>query len=65
MPNKDREELAEQYAVSAIKLLNCARNAGYFYKADEQAQLRANADLEALRRRPEFLQFVKSIGGTL
>jgi hypothetical protein len=47
LPAADRQRLAEQYAVSAVRLLNCAQRAGYF---DSPRQ----ANREALDKDPTF-----------
>jgi tRNA A-37 threonylcarbamoyl transferase component Bud32 len=47
LPAADRQRLAEQYAVSAVRLLNCAERAGYF---DSPRQ----AHREALDKDPTF-----------
>lgn len=57
---KDRRELSEQYALSAVKLLGCARDAGFFEKAENRSQLLTNSELDALRNRADFQRFLAS-----
>jgi len=61
LQSKDRHELAEQYAASAVKLLGCARAAGFFNRKDNQALVRANPELDVLRRRADFRQFLAGL----
>jgi hypothetical protein len=52
---KDRQQLAEQYAASAVKLLKCAQNLAFFdNKPDNVKRLQKNEDLLRLKDRPDF-----------
>lgn len=57
----DRHELAEQYAASAVKLLGCAKTAGFFNRKDNQSLLRSDIDLDVLRNRDDFRQFMAGL----
>jgi eukaryotic-like serine/threonine-protein kinase len=57
---EDRTPLAEQYAVSAVRLLECAKQVGFFGgkgSANRRA-LEASPELAALRSRADYKQFV-------
>jgi hypothetical protein len=47
LPQEDRQRLAEQYAASAVRLLNCAERAGWFAPPRQ-------ANREALDKDPTF-----------
>jgi serine/threonine-protein kinase len=63
LPVEDGKRLAEQYAVSAVRLLNCAASAGFFDK-DRPANrlaLKQNADLAILRARQDYKEFATGL----
>ena len=57
---EDRIPLAEQYAVSAVRLLDCAKQVGFFGGAGSanRRALETNADLAILRSRDDYKRFV-------
>lgn len=60
---EDRQRLAEQYALSAVRLLKCAQSVGFFeaVKSKNREALETNADLMCLRSRDDFKRFVASL----
>ncbi len=59
LPADDRDRLAEQYAVSAVRLLNCAEQAGFFRpsRPANRAALDTSSELAPLRQRPDYRRF--------
>jgi hypothetical protein len=59
LPADDRQRLAEQYAVSAVRLLNCAEKVGFFAppRRGNRTRLDTAADLAILRERSDYRQF--------
>jgi tRNA A-37 threonylcarbamoyl transferase component Bud32 len=58
---EDRKQLAEQYAASAVRLLNCAKNAKFFdhkWSVENRRALDTAKDLDCLRDREDFKRFV-------
>jgi len=51
---KDRKELADQYATSAVKLLLCAQKVGFFDKVYNRDRLQKNGDLLRLKGHRDF-----------
>jgi serine/threonine protein kinase len=51
---KDRKQLADQYATSAVKLLLCAQKVGFFTRSDNRKRLQTNGDLLRLKEHPNF-----------
>ncbi len=57
-----REELAKQYVSKAVELLDLARRtAGEQFGPAFKKQLRSDTDLNPIRQRPEFVEFLKTI----
>jgi serine/threonine protein kinase len=56
LPAADRRRLAEQYAVSAVRLLNCAERVGFFDRARQENReaLEKSTDLAILRERADY-----------
>jgi hypothetical protein len=61
LPPPARGKLAEEYARSATELLIKARDHGYFNSA-RAAQLRTDADFDALRSRAAFQKLLRELG---
>jgi serine/threonine protein kinase/tetratricopeptide (TPR) repeat protein len=59
----ERQQLAERYAVQAVQLLRRLLAAGQLKGPVRLAQLRKDADLDALRSRADFQGLVKEIEG--
>jgi hypothetical protein len=59
LPEDDRKRLAEQYAVSAVRLLNCAQSVGFFARPREanRTRLDKDPDLAVLRERGDYRRF--------
>ncbi len=59
LPEQDRQRLAEQYAVSSMRLLNCAQSAGFFdeARAESRAALDNDPNLAVLHDRAEYKRF--------
>ena len=57
---EDRVPLAEQYAVSAVRLLDCAKQVGFFGSTGSanRRALVTNPDLAVLRSRDDYKRFV-------
>ena len=57
---EDRTPLAEQYAVSAVRLLNCAKQVGFFEGkgAANRRAFESRPDLAVLRSRADYKRFV-------
>jgi serine/threonine protein kinase len=53
----DRDRLAEQYAVSAVRLLNCAEQVGFFARPANRDALEKSAELAPLRDRADYRRF--------
>jgi predicted Zn-dependent protease len=51
---KDSKNLSDEYAAEAMRLLNAAGDRKYFNSLKQQTMLAEDADLDALRNRPEF-----------
>ena len=64
LPFADRAELAEQYAESGVKLLECARQQGFFdpEKPANRALLKTDPNLASFRFRSDFKLLVNQIG---
>ena len=59
LPFADRKELAEQYAVSSVRLLDCAFQQGFFdpiTKKENREAFRSDGDLDLLRGREDFIR---------
>jgi hypothetical protein len=56
LPAADRQRLAEQYAVSSVRLLSCAERVGFFARARTQNRelLEKSPDLAILRERADY-----------
>ena len=56
LAREDRASLAEQYAVSAVRLLDCAKRVGYFGSmgSANRLALEKNRDLDILRSRTDY-----------
>jgi hypothetical protein len=63
LPFADRAELAEQYAHSAVKLLECARLQRFFdpEKTANRRSLQTDRDLEVLHNRADFKMFLSAL----
>jgi tetratricopeptide (TPR) repeat protein len=59
----DRDRLTEQYAAKAVGWLRRAQAAGYFQNPVRVAHLHKDSDLDPLRPRPEFQQFLAELQG--
>jgi serine/threonine protein kinase len=59
LPPEDRQRLAEQYAVSAVRLLNCAEQVGFFDPAQSEnlAALDTDPHLVVLHDRADYKKF--------
>jgi serine/threonine protein kinase len=59
LPADDRRRLGEQYAVSAVRLLNCAEKVGFFSRTRKEnlSTLDRDLDLASLRDRADYRQF--------
>jgi hypothetical protein len=59
LPAEDRQRLAEQYAVSAVRLLNCAEQVGFFDPAEPENREALDSDpyLVSLRDRADYKKF--------
>jgi tetratricopeptide (TPR) repeat protein len=58
---KAHVSLADRYAAGAVALLRRSRDAGYFQDTERVAHLQRDSDLDSLRSRAEFLQFVAEL----
>ena len=60
---EDRTLLGKQYAVSAVRLLGCAKQVGFFAAKGSESRptLAKNSDLEVLRSREDYKQFVAQL----
>jgi serine/threonine protein kinase len=56
LPAEDRSRLAEQYAASAVRLLGCAEQVGFFEpkRPENREALKKSADLAVLRSRADY-----------
>jgi serine/threonine protein kinase len=59
LPPEDRQRLAEQYAVSAVRLLNCAEQVGFFDPAqpENRQALDSDPNLVVLHDRADYKKF--------
>jgi hypothetical protein len=55
------EELAGEYAGRGLALLGRARQAGFFKDPAAAARLHKDADLDALRARPDFRKWLAEV----
>jgi tetratricopeptide (TPR) repeat protein len=62
LPADERRRRAERHAAQAVELLGQARGKGHFENAHRLAQLQADADLAALRSRPDFAALTAGLG---
>jgi serine/threonine-protein kinase len=58
----ERGRLVEKYAGRAVALLQQARKAGYFDPPDTAAWVKKDTDLDPLRKRSDFLTFLRDLG---
>jgi hypothetical protein len=58
---EDRGRLAERYAAMAVKLLRCAAAVKYFERSENRQDLETRADLDPLRPRSDFQDFVTTL----
>src|SRR5262249_5175492 len=65
LPDDDRRRLADQYAVSAVRLLNCARLVGFFDQSRTKnlEALDRDPDLAPLRQRDDYKFFRDRLPG--
>jgi serine/threonine protein kinase len=63
MAGEDRDRLAEQFAVSAVRLLGCAETVGFFERgrAANRQELHKSKDLAVLRSRPDYKRLVSRL----
>jgi tetratricopeptide (TPR) repeat protein len=61
-PPAEREALADRYAARALALLRDADRAGYFRDPANLRNMKGDADLTALRPRPDFRTFERDAG---
>jgi hypothetical protein len=63
LTSSDQERLAEQYAASAIRLLNCAEKAGYFVvdRKTKRESLNDDPAFARLRSRADYQRFVERL----
>jgi tetratricopeptide (TPR) repeat protein len=57
----DRTTLADRYGNRAIELLRAALRDGFARRASEREILRAGADLDAIRNRPDFAELLRDV----
>jgi hypothetical protein len=57
----ERAELIDKYAVRAVALLKEDRTLGYFKDPENLAHMKQDTDLDPLRDRDDFKQFVKEL----
>jgi hypothetical protein len=58
---QDRDRLAERFAAMAVKLLRCAASVKYFDRSENRKELETRADLDPLRPRSDFREFVAAL----
>ncbi|MBI3468334.1 MAG: tetratricopeptide repeat protein [Planctomycetes bacterium] len=61
MSEPERQKLSDQYAARAVELLRRARLAGFFQDPSRVDHLRTDPDLDPIRPRAEFVQFLKEL----
>ncbi|MEE2991373.1 MAG: tetratricopeptide repeat protein [Planctomycetota bacterium] len=61
LPELDRAERADQHAGRAIEILHAAREAGFFNNPVNVVMLTKESAVDSLRKRDEFLQFLKEL----
>jgi serine/threonine protein kinase len=59
----DRQRLAEQYAVCAVRLLNCAERVGFFTRSRKESRemLEKSTDLAILRQRADYRSLLQRL----
>ncbi len=62
LPTPEREKLAEDYALLALKQLHRAQAAGFLKSRLLQDHLREDADLDSLRQRQDFKKLLEEVG---
>jgi serine/threonine-protein kinase len=60
-PADKRQQLAEQYALRALKQLQSARDAGFFSTQANLQKLRTDVEFQSLRDRADFTKFVNAL----
>jgi eukaryotic-like serine/threonine-protein kinase len=58
---EDRDRLAERFAAMAVKLLRCAASVKYFDRAENRKELETRPDLDPLRTRSDFREFLAAL----
>src|SRR5579864_1951558 len=58
---EERNQLGDQFAAQAIKLLAAARDAGFFKIPANRDKLQTDPDLQAVRSRPEFKKLTETV----
>jgi serine/threonine-protein kinase len=61
LPMTEREKLAEGHASRAMEMLTNAKAAGLFKNPNQVANLKTDADLNALRKRRDFKDFLAEV----
>ena len=62
LPEGDREKASEAYAIRAIALLQRAEVARFFNDSANVTHAHDDPDLDALRKRPDFMKLLASLG---
>jgi serine/threonine protein kinase len=57
LPAADLDRLSEQYATSAVRLLRCAEQVGFFNRPRNRAALEKSKELAPLRQRADYRTF--------
>jgi serine/threonine-protein kinase len=65
LPEADRKRMADQYIISAVKLLECSRDSGHFEDRANVAKLAHDERLKAVWSSPEFQQLRKELRAQL
>jgi serine/threonine-protein kinase len=58
---EERKALAERYATRAVVLLTRTKTAGFFKNADNVAHMKKDTDLDPLRQRDDYKQFLREL----
>ncbi len=62
LPQKQRHELAQQYAIRAVELLTEARESGFFDKPANVEHMKKDSDLDPIREEAGFKKLMEQLG---
>ena len=62
LPQKQRHELAQQYAIRAVELLTEARESGFFDKPANVERMKKDSDLDPIREEAGFKKLMEQLG---